>query len=96
MVFEAVAWWIAFKEFRAIKGKRSYLQAVRNSKDPAIFTVLFEDTAAILGLFVAFAGLAAAQYLELPWMDGAASVVIGLILAGTAWALERLLIPRAC
>lgn len=87
MVFEAFAWWIAFKEFRAIKGNRTYLQAVRDSKDPAIFTVLFEDTAAMLGLVVAFVGLAIAQYYGLAWMDGAASVVIGLILAATAWFL---------
>lgn len=87
MVFEAFAWWIAFKEFKAVKGNRTYLQAVRDSKDPALFTVLFEDTAAMLGLIVAFVGLAIAQYYGLVWMDGAASVVIGLILAGTAWFL---------
>lgn len=87
MIFEAFAWWIAFKEFRAVKGNRTYLQAVRDSKDPALFTVLFEDTAAMLGLVVAFVGLAIAQYFDIVWMDGAASVVIGLILAGTAWLL---------
>jgi len=87
MIFEAFAWWIAFKEFKAVKGNRTYLQAVQDSKDPALFTVLFEDTAAMLGLIVAFVGLAIAQYYGLVWMDGAASVVIGLILAGTAWLL---------
>ena len=87
MVFEAVAWWIAFKEFRAIKGDRTYLQTVRDSKDPALFTVLFEDTAAMLGLIVAMIGLAMAQYFVVDWFDGAASILIGLILAGTAWAL---------
>ena len=87
MAFEAVAWWIAFKEFKAVKGNRTYIQAVRDSKDPALFTVLFEDTAAMLGLIVAFVGLLLTQYLGLPWLDGAASVVIGLILAGTAWVL---------
>lgn len=87
MVFEAVAWWIALKEFKAVKGNGTYMQAIRDSKDPALFTVLFEDTAAMLGLMVAFVGLAIAQYFGLLWMDGVASVVIGLILAGTAWFL---------
>lgn len=84
MVFESVAWFIALKEFAAIKGKRSYMQAVQQSKDPTLFTVLFEDSAAMLGLFAAFIGLAAAQILGLPWLDGAASIVIGIILGGTA------------
>ncbi len=84
MIFEAGAWWIAFKEFRAVKGARTYFQAVQESKDPTVFTVLFEDTAAMLGLIVAFAGLLGAQYLQLPWLDGAASIAIGVILAATA------------
>lgn len=84
MVFEAGAWWIAFREFRASKGRRSYFQAVRQSKDPAVFTVLFEDTAAMLGLIVALIGIALAQALGLPVLDGVASVGIGLILAATA------------
>jgi len=84
MVFEIAAWWVAFKHFRKTKGKRGYLEAVRHSKDPAIFTVLFEDSAAVLGLVVAFIGIALAQEFELPWIDGAASVVIGLILAMAA------------
>jgi len=82
--FESVAWTIAFKEFRKIKGSNSYFQSVRHSKDPALFTVLFEDSAAMAGLLVALAGIAAAQYLDMPWLDGAASIGIGLILAFTA------------
>lgn len=84
IVFEASAWWIAYKEFSKVRGRQGLLQAVRNSKDPAVFTVLFEDTAAMLGLFVALFGLLAVQYLGLPWLDGAASVAIGVILAATA------------
>ncbi len=85
--FEAGAWWIAWKAFRAAKGARSILAAVRRSKDPALFTVLFEDTAAMLGLVVAAVGLALGQILAVPELDGAASVVIGLILAVTALLL---------
>jgi cation diffusion facilitator family transporter len=84
MIFEGVAWWIAFKEFSAIKGKRGLVEAVRDSKDPTIFTVLFEDSAAMLGLVVAFVGIWLAQYLDIPELDGVASIVIGVILAITA------------
>jgi divalent metal cation (Fe/Co/Zn/Cd) transporter len=59
------------------------------SKDPTVFTVLFEDSAALAGLAVAFAGLALAQLLRMPVLDGVASVVIGLVLAVTAWLLVR-------
>ena len=84
LVFEAGAWWVAFKEFRRSTGCLGYFQAVRESKDPAVFTVLFEDTAAMLGLLVAFSGIFLADRLQMPQFDGAASIIIGLILAGTA------------
>ncbi len=87
MVFEAGAWWIAFREFRRSKGSLGFVQAVRTSKDPTIFTVLFEDTAAMLGLIVAFLAIYLAQRLGLPWLDGAGSIGIGLILAATAMLL---------
>ena len=48
--FEMGAWWIAVKEFATEKGTKGLLEAVRSSKNPTIFTVLFEDTAAMLGL----------------------------------------------
>jgi divalent metal cation (Fe/Co/Zn/Cd) transporter len=67
-----------------VKGSRGWIEEVRHSKDPTIFTVLFEDSAAMAGLVVAFAGIAAAEYLGLALLDGVASIVIGVILAGTA------------
>lgn len=85
MLFEGWAWSVAFREFR--KRKRAglgYIQAVRASKDPTTFTVLFEDTAATLGLIVALVGVFLGYTLELPILDGIASIVIGLILAGVA------------
>ncbi len=87
IVFEGVVWWIALKEFRRLKGRRGWMDEVRRSKDPAVFTVLFEDTAAMLGLFAALIGLAAAQILDMPVLDGVAAIVIGLILAATAGLL---------
>lgn len=83
-LFEAGAWFIALKEFRTTKGKLGWLEAVQLSKDPTVFTVLFEDTAAMLGLLVAFVGIALAQVTGLLWFDGASSIVIGVILALTA------------
>jgi cation diffusion facilitator family transporter len=83
-VFEAAAWWVALVEFRKTKGELGYLEAVRRSKDPTVFTVLFEDSAAMLGLIVAFAGIGLAQALDMPVLDGVASIVIGAILGMTA------------
>jgi len=87
MIFEGFAWWIAFKEFSTTQGKKGLFQAVQESKDPTIFTVLFEDTAAMLGLVVAFIGIWVAVTYDLPVVDGIASILIGIILAGTALLL---------
>lgn len=84
MVFEGAALFVAVREFNRMRGTVPFLAAVRQSKDPGIFTVVFEDAAAMAGLVVAFVGLLLAQFLELPWMDGAASIAIGVILAITA------------
>lgn len=84
IVFEGVAWYIAFKEFKKTKGSRGYLKAVRMSKDPAIFTVLFEDTAAMMGLIVALVGIYLSDTLNMPVIDGMVSIIIAIILALTA------------
>ena len=83
-VFEGAAWWIAFREFRRVKGPRGWLEAVQASKDPGVFTVLFEDTAAMLGLVVAFAGIWIGETFGIPEFDGYASIGIAAILALTA------------
>ena len=88
MVFEGVAWAVAFKEFRKHKGATlSYFKAVQLSKDPTVFTVLFEDSAAMLGLIVAMVGLLLAQFYGDPVYDAMASIAIGVILACTASVL---------
>jgi cation diffusion facilitator family transporter len=89
LVFEGGSWWVAFKEFRAAKGDIGYLEAVRKSKDPTTFTVLAEDTGAILGILIALAGTVAAQVLDRPVLDGAASIAIGILLALIAIVLAR-------
>jgi cation diffusion facilitator family transporter len=89
MVFEGSAWWVAYRAFNTTRGKRSLIAAVRESKDPTIFTVLLEDTAAMLGLLVAFAGIGLGQWLGMPLLDGLASILIGCILAGAAILLAQ-------
>ena len=84
IVFEAAAWTVAFREFRKGKGKRGWMAEIRHSKDPTKFTILFEDSAAMLGLIVALIGIALAQHLDMPVLDGAAAIAIGVILATTA------------
>lgn len=83
-VVEGASFWVAVQQFRAAKGDLGTLQAVREGKDPSLFTVVFEDGAAMLGLIVAFAGVFFGHMLRNPYIDGAASVLIGLILAMVA------------
>ncbi|RJG42913.1 MULTISPECIES: cation diffusion facilitator family transporter [unclassified Mesorhizobium] len=88
-LFESASWWVALKEFRQAKGRLGYLDAVRQSKDPSVFTVLFEDSAALLGLIIAFVGIFCAQIFAMPELDGVASIGISIILASTAIFLAR-------
>lgn len=85
--FEASAWTVAFREFRKTRGGQGWLAAVRRSKDPTVFTVLFEDTAAMLGLVAAFVAVALGDAFAMPVLDGVGSIVIGTILAITAMLL---------
>ncbi len=88
-LFEGGSWWVALREFRATKGPMGYFEAFRRSKDPSTFTVLLEDSAALLGLAFAAIGLAAAQWLDMPELDGVASLCIAGVLALTAFLLAR-------
>jgi cation diffusion facilitator family transporter len=87
VVFEALAFSFAFKEFHKSKGSQNWIKAVRASKDPAIFTVLFEDFAALIGLIVAGIAIYLGDVLNMPILDGIASIIIGVILAITASCL---------
>jgi len=84
MAFEGAALCVAFKEFNKTRGNKTYLNAVKDGKDPSMFVVLFEDSAAMLGLFVAIIGITLAQITGDIWWDGVASVAIGVILGMTA------------
>jgi cation diffusion facilitator family transporter len=87
--FEGVSWRVALRAFRAAKGDLGYWQAVRRSKDPPSFMVLFEDSAALIGIVIAALGTFAADSLDRPALDGVASILIGLVLAFTASVLAR-------
>ncbi len=84
ILFEGGSCYVAIREFNKTKGSSSWFDAVRKSKDPAIFTVLFEDIAAILGLFVALIAIFLSLKLNMPALDAVASIIIGVILAVTA------------
>lgn len=84
MLFEGAAWWMGFREFNRRRGDYGILEAVRHGKDPNLFVVLFEDSAAILGLLAAGTGLLLGQLTGIHLFDGAASIVIGIILGATA------------
>ena len=87
LVFEGFSWRVAFKQFCKDKGNASFMQAIHRGKDPTVFTVLLEDSAALLGLLVALIGIALRQWTGNPMYDGAASIVIGLILSAVAFLL---------
>lgn len=84
VLFEGASWWFALTKFTRAKGKWGYMEAVHRGKDPSLFVVVFEDSAALLGLLVATAGLALDQWTGTAIFDGAASILIGLILGSTA------------
>ncbi|MDJ0688548.1 MAG: cation diffusion facilitator family transporter [Xenococcaceae cyanobacterium MO_188.B32] len=82
--FEGYSWSVALKELLATKREENIWQAIRSSKDPTIFTILLEDSAALLGLAIAFAGIFLGHLLNNPYLDGVASILIGVILATVA------------
>ncbi len=84
MAFEGAAWYFAFTAFSKERGKRGLLEAVHRGKDPSTFVVLFEDSAAMLGLLTALLAIFLSDVTGILWLDGLASIVIGLILGGTA------------
>lgn len=88
-LLEGGSWVVAVREFWATKGDQGWWQAIRRSKDPSSFIVLFEDSAAIFGLVVAAIGLALVQVTGNARWDGIASIVIGCALAGVAFVLAR-------
>ena len=83
-IFEGITLTIALKQFSKEKGKYSYIQAVHRGKDPSHFIVLFEDSAALAGIIIAFLGIFLGEITGNLYFDGIASVIIGIILGTTA------------
>lgn len=88
-LFESSSLYIATKEFNAIRGEIHFWKAVVESKDPSSFLVLFEDLAAVMGLFIVFVFLLTGHYFNLPVLDGIASVLVGLLLVFVSYILAR-------
>ena len=83
-LFEGASFAIALRQFMTSKGAAPFWQAVHRSKDPTTYTVLAEDSAALVGLAIAALGIALSHALDMPELDGAASLLIGLLLCGVA------------
>ncbi len=83
-IFEGTSFFIATRGFIQQKGKGEFWKKLRLSKDPSMFVVIFEDGAALIGLFLAFCGVFFSHYLNSPVIDGVASIAIGLVLAFVA------------
>lgn len=88
-VFEVASLWVAGREFRRRSAGRGAVETLRTSKDPTVFTVVLEDSAALVGVLLALAGNVAFALTGSPAWDGLASVAIGLLLVGVAAWLAR-------
>ena len=88
-LFDGSAWWISLRNFKGKKRYADLFGAIHESKDPPSFIVLFEDSAALIGLLIAFAGIYLSVRFNAPVLDGAASILIGVVLAVTAALLAR-------
>ncbi len=87
VIIEGGSFSVAIREFNKMRGKQSPWSYIRHAKDPSTYTVVMEDSAAMLGLVFAFLGVFFGHLLENPYLDGAASVAIGLLLMSVAFVL---------
>jgi len=83
-VFEAISWYFGLRAFRKEQAGRGVIETIKVSKDPTTFSVLLEDSAALVGLALAFAGIYLSASLGMPWLDGASSIAIGVLLCAIA------------
>ncbi|MBD1364311.1 cation diffusion facilitator family transporter [Mucilaginibacter sp. ZT4R22] len=89
IVFEGASLIIAIKQFNKIRGTTPFWQAVIKSKDPSSFLVLFEDAAAVAGLFIVMICVYISHRFNKPYVDGVASLLVGLILVVVSAILAR-------
>lgn len=88
-VFEGTSWWFGWSAFQRVRGDKALFAAVHASKDPPSFMVLFEDSAALVGLVIAAVATAVSVNLGKPWIDGLGSIGIGIVLGLVAVLLAR-------
>jgi cation diffusion facilitator family transporter len=88
-LFDGGSFVIALREFNKTRREKSLWQDIRKSKDPSNFAVLFEDGAAVLGLLVVFSCLYIGEKTGNPYLDGIASLLVGLILTAASVLLAR-------
>lgn len=78
---------VAMREFIRAKGSQKSWEYIRSAKDPSTYTVVLEDSAAMAGLVFAFLGVFFGHLLNNPYLDGAASILIGVLLMAVAFVL---------
>jgi cation diffusion facilitator family transporter len=83
-VFEGISWYFGWRAFAKMQRGRPVIKAMQESKDPTSFTVVLEDSAALTGLLIAFFGVLLGHELNMPYFDGAASILIGVLLCCVA------------
>jgi cation diffusion facilitator family transporter len=88
-LFEGISWYFGWSAFQRVRGDKALFAAIHASKDPPSFMVLFEDSAAIVGLAIAAIATALSIHFQAAWIDGAGSICIGLVLAVIAVLLAR-------
>jgi cation diffusion facilitator family transporter len=88
-VFEGISWSFGWSAFQRIRGDKSIMDAVHATKDPTSFMVLFEDSAALVGIAIAAGATGLSMHFDAPWIDGTGSILIGLVLAAVAIILAR-------
>lgn len=86
-IFDGMSFFLAFRGLRPQLVEFGLWQAIRVTKDPILFSVLFEDSAGLLGLVLAFLGLFLYQVTGMVIFDSLASVLVGLLLGGVALLL---------
>lgn len=89
LLFEGTSLVIAVKAFNAVRGGLSWWDAIIKSKDPSNFLILFEDSAAVAGLLIVTVCLYLNHQLNMPVLDGVASLLVGLVLVGVSAILAR-------
>ena len=89
MVLEGISLSIAIRTVNKSRGDSGIVEYIRDSKSPTNITVFLEDSAAVLGMAVAFAGIYLSEALEMPVIDAWASIIIGAIMAFIAVVLLR-------